>query len=404
VEAVQFGASAPTRERWRVLLEKVTGILGRATLLLLISASAFFTAGCDERVARASNLGCGENPGGHSVLCELLRIDGASVRRRIEKVDAIDEDVSQIVALPGTDLSESEWEAVDAWVKQGHTLVLAGGLTPLHKKLEVYLDGNRCREPSEITEGNHRFYGGKGTRLATIREWPLDTRRQEIWSIASCDQGPTVLGVEHGNGTIVLLSNTALLTNVSMAAADNARFAVNLLSQSGFTIEVFGDWTGSGSQNPLEALSAANLTPWVLQLFVLGLLVALWRGPHFGRPRDLTSEKRHAFVEHIQALGLRYARSKASRHVLANYAGWALGRLSDRLLPGEKRGLSELSQALARKTGRPEAEVLQVLIAARSAADPAHDTATVKEHLETMRQLEALLQSSGGSGERRSIL
>jgi hypothetical protein len=118
----------------------------------------------------------------------------------------------------------------------------------------------------------------------------------------------------------------------------------------------------------------------------------------------LTSERRHAFVEHVQALGLRYAKSKASRHVLANYAGWALARLADRLLPGEKRGLGELSQALARKTGRPESEVLEVLIAARSAADPAHDTASVREHLETMRQLEVLLQTSGGSGERRSIL
>lgn len=403
VEAVQFGSQAPTEQRWRAFFDKVNGIVGRTTIFLFLAASALVNSGCHERWARASDLGCGENPGGYSVLCEMLRVDGANVRRRIEKVDRVDDAVVQIIALPGTDLNESEWEVVDEWVKKGHTLVLAGGLSPMHKRLGVYLDPDRCNEPSEVAPGSTLFYGSD-TRLATLREWPLETNTREVWAIVECDQGPTVLGMQHGEGTVLFLSNTALLTNVSMAAADNARFAVNLLSQSGFSVEVFSDWTGSGSQNPLEALSAANLTPWVLQLLVLGVLIGLWRGPHFGRPRDLTAEKRHAFVEHIQALGLRYARSKASGHVLASYAGWALGRLSLRLLPGEKRGLGELSTALARKTGRPESEVLQVLIAAKSAADAAHDNATVKEHLETMRQLEALLQSSGGSGERRSIL
>jgi hypothetical protein len=189
-----------------------------------------------------------------------------------------------------------------------------------------------------------------------------------------------------------------------MASADNAKFTLHLLSQEASTIEVLGRWTGAGSQNPLDALSAANLTPWVLQLLLLGLLIALWRGPHFGSPRDLTSERRHAFVEHIQALGLRYARSKASRHALANYGTWALGRLYDRLLPGEKRSLNGLSHAIAKKTGRPETEVLGVLVAVSSATDEAHDTATVREHLETMRELESLLRTSGGSGERRTIL
>jgi hypothetical protein len=198
VEAVQFGSVTPTKERWQVFFEEVNRIVGRTTLLLLVSVSVMFSTGCRERLARTSALGCGENPGGHSVLCELLRVDGAEVRRRIEKVDAIDEDVAQIIVLPGTDLSESEWNVLDAWVREGHTLVLAGSLTPLHEKLEVRLDHQRCHEPSELTEGSQILYG-KGTRLATIREWPFDTAREDAWSIATCEQGPTVLGVKHGD-------------------------------------------------------------------------------------------------------------------------------------------------------------------------------------------------------------
>jgi hypothetical protein len=114
-------------------------------------------------------------------------------------------------------------------------------------------------------------------------------------------------------------------------------------------------------------------------------------------PRDPVTSKRHAFVEHIQALGLKYARSKASGHALANYGAWALTRLHERVLPGARASTNELSAALATSTGREEKVVLQILIAAKSAQDEAHDTATPEEHLKTMRELESLLKAAGGT-------
>src|SRR5690606_9028967 len=97
------------------------------------------------------------------------------------------------------------------------------------------------------------------------------------------------------------------------------------------------------------------------------------------------------------ALGLKYARSKASGYVLAHYSAWALTRLHERVLPGSRATMSELSSALAKLTGREENAVLKILIAAKSAQEEAHDTATPEEHLKTMRELESLLKAAGGT-------
>ena len=59
--------------------------------------------------------------------------------------------------------------------------------------------------------------------------------------------------------------------------------------------------------------------------------------------------------------------------------------------------MNELAAALSKLTGREERAVLEILIAAKSAQDEAHDTATPEEHLKTMRELASLLQATGGT-------
>jgi hypothetical protein len=162
-------------------------------------------------------------------------------------------------------------------------------------------------------------------------------------------------------------------------------------------VEVVGSWTGAGSSNPLEALQNARLTPWLLQMLLVAILLAWWKGARFGLARDPAHETRHAFVEHIEALGFLYAKSKASRFALANYGAWALARLHERLIPGTRTSMNQLAQALASLTGREETRILEILIAAKSAQDEAHDTLTTKEHLDTMKELAALLKATGGT-------
>jgi hypothetical protein len=136
-------------------------------------------------------------------------------------------------------------------------------------------------------------------------------------------------------------------------------------------IEICDAWTGAGAQTPIESLQQARLTPVVVQLFVLLGLLLLWKGRAFARLRDPPSEARRAFADHARALGLAYGRSRASRHVAGLYAVWALERLRERVHRSGRQGLIPLAEAIAQRTGRPEGEVMGVLVEATSAREEA---------------------------------
>lgn len=397
VESIQFGSEKPSQQAFQHVWQKVLALAGRSAQALVLLLVALSGIACNEfdRDPPASALGCGETPGGYSVLCELVAAHSSSVKRRIRGLDEIDESVDEIIVLEEALLSGDEWQVLDDWVKAGHTLVLATVSNPLSESLDVRLAKTRCKGPTVVHRTVQSTYGA-ATELAAPPQAPA-LEADTSWVLSACDAGPTLVGKAYGQGNVLVLPDSRFLTNLSLAAADNAYFAANLIARDSGNVEVVGEWTGSGSANPLDAMNGANLTPWLLQLLVVAALLALWKGPHFGLPRDPVTSHRHAFVEHIQALGLKYARSKASGYMLSHYGAWALTRLHERVLPGSRATLIELSSALAKSTGREENDVLKILIAAKSAQDEAHDTASPAEHLKTMRELESLLKAAGGT-------
>lgn len=397
VEGIQFGSQHPTEQAFHSVWQKVLALAGRSLQVLVLLFAGLATTACGEfdRHPPASALGCGETPGGYSVLCELVAAQATSVKRRIRRIDEIDSAVNKIIVLDEAALSADEWQVLDDWVRAGHTLVLATVPNPVSESLEVTPANKACGTPPVADPTVQSTYGMTPELAAPPHARALEAGTS--WVLSACDAGPTLVSKMHGEGNVFVLPNSEFLTNMSLAAADNAYFTANVIARDSGNTEVVGAWTGSGSSSPLDAINGAKLTPWLLQLLVVAGLLALWKGPHFGLPRDPVSTKRHAFVEHIQALGLKYARSKASGYVLAHYGAWALTRLHERVLPGSRATMSELSSALAKLTGREENAVLKILIAAKSAQDEAHDTATPEEHLKTMRELESLLKAAGGT-------
>lgn len=398
VESIQFGSELPSQQAFQAMWQKVLAIAGRGALFMVLLCAAFSSTACVEfdRDPPASALGCGETPGGYSVMCEVVAAHATSLKRRIRRLDEIDESVNKLIVLQEALLSSDEWQVLDDWVKiSGHTLVLASVSNPVSDALDIRLAEKRCTSPTLVDRTVQSSYG-VATELAAPKN-ALALEADASWILSACDAGPTLVGQTYGDGNMLVLPNSQFLTNLSLAAADNAYFAANVIARDSGNVEVVGEWTGSGSESPLDAMNSAKLTPWLLQLLLVAVLLALWKGPHFGLPRDPVTSQRHAFVEHIQALGLKYARSRASGHALSHYGAWALTRLHERVLPGSRATMSELSSALAKLTGREENDVLKILIAAKSAQDEAHDAATPEEHLKTMRELESLLKAAGGT-------
>jgi hypothetical protein len=106
---------------------------------------------------------------------------------------------------------------------------------------------------------------------------------------------------------------------------------------------------------------------------------------------------RRAFAEHAIALGDAYSRVRASRIALMNFGSYALERLRVRLQATKHGRLTDLAGAVAARHGVSESEVMGLVVAVRSAEDPAHDSATEVEHLAALRRLAALVKKTGGT-------
>ncbi|MCH9683002.1 MAG: hypothetical protein K0V04_16320, partial [Deltaproteobacteria bacterium] len=177
---------------------------------------------------------------------------------------------------------------------------------------------------------------------------------------------------------------------------------VELLTSLGTEFEVIegglrsvtgGD--GAGSDDPFDAMANAHLTPLIGQLLLFVLLLYLWRGMHFSRPRDPPQQSRRNFTEHASALAQQYMRSGGQRHALRLYAGWALERVYERF-GGRQRGLSHIARRIAARTGRDETETLRILVEAQDARDDIHDDRGSAEDLRVIRELGQLIDTTRG--------
>ncbi len=372
VDRAHFGGLSPTREAFERVLSTVLPLVGRAMLLVLAVGLAFGTSGCD-RLQRGRDDGhtataWGTSPSGYSVLVDLIEHDGALVKRRLDEVDEIAPMTSAVIVID-TDLKPEEWRVLGRWVEHGGVLIVAGDSESERDEIPGTLESGPCLGSLRVDEtsplvtrhglGDAKVFGAAGRGFS--REPGIGE------SVIRCGDQPFLHMRAYRQGELVTLADASFLSNASLLAGDNARVVMSFLGREP-VVEVIDRFTGSGARTPLQTIANAHLTPFVLQMLVLMLLLGAWRGAHFGTPRDRRDRSRRSFSEHVRALGSAYASANASRTALANYAGWALDRLRERALPGGGK-LSDLAQAIARRTGRAEGDVMRWLVEARTARD-----------------------------------
>jgi hypothetical protein len=159
-------------------------------------------------------------------------------------------------------------------------------------------------------------------------------------------------------------------------------------------IELVGPWTGDGSQSPMQSLKSAGLMPVMLQLFGLALLLALRQGTSFGARRDVQTRTRRAFADHVRAVASTYARANAGRLASGHYGLLLIDQLRERTCPGQRPTLLQLAAAIARRVRRPENQIVQLLVEAKTAFEEQGDGQGVNHKL--VRELEQLSSQAGG--------
>jgi hypothetical protein len=417
VEQVQFGTSPAVPERYADIRAAVLAIVGRTALVFALALGFGAHTACDppeeasprEPPAGAALAGLGTGPSDKRALGELLLAFDIQAEHRWRDIEQLAQTDGAIMLLDGVELSDTDWRRLLAWVEHdGGVLIIATGAdfpreigidyTPapelaisLVAESSMYVfEGLDCVAPPGRALAKRNDVAPMASSILARRIVSLST-----WfgSEQEEQRRPYVMRRPLGEGNIFVFAESDMLTNAGLLVGDNGACLVNLLRSADIEAVEFVDmYTGAGADNPFESVREAKLGALFLQILLFLALLYAMVGLPFARLRDPPEQRRRAFVEHIRTLGQRYAQARAARHVAVHYCSWALDRLRARLQPGSARGLHPLAVAIAARTGRSEAEVMQILVEAHELreSNPSPDRGGASE-LELMRRLSELL-------------
>jgi hypothetical protein len=310
------------------------------------------------------------------------------------------------VLLDGVSLAQTDWDRLLAWVEHdaGVLITATGAGFPREVGIDYthgpqfttelvpefgasFFRGLTCVAPAGNTVA-----AGNGVSLTSTVLWRPATPSDWHSGFSAPDE-PYVLQRKLGEGQIFVFAESDMWTNAGLIVADNGACLVNLLRSADVDeVEFVDSYTGAGADDPFESVREAKLGALFLQLLLFLALLYAMVGLPFARLRDPPAQRRRAFVEHVRTLGQRYAQARAARYVAVHYCGWALDRLRARLQPGSARGLHPLAVTIAARTGRPEGEIMQILVEAHELRESdAFSSRGGASELELMRRLSDLL-------------
>jgi hypothetical protein len=393
VEVAQFGGKAPTRGTFDQVLDQVMALLRRLSVLTLVVLVAASLAGCRGGGRGARNETEEETPSGLATFKRLLAGQGGKVHTRMAPLSKLGDDVGMVVVLSTTLEQEDEQHLLN-WVREGGSAVVVDSAA-LMDAAEVEGVYHSCgtsaeRGPNlELAPLNLSVIGGESLKL---RPKPDSLVAQRVDVI--CGGSPYIVTSYLGAGQVTFIPEDELLSNASLSVNDNARLVTELFSAPDESIELVGSWTGDGSQSPMQSMKSAGLMPVVWQLFAVALLLALRQGTSFGSRRDDQKLERRAFADHVRAVASNYARAGAGRLVSGHYGLLLVDQLRERLCPGQTPTLLQLASVIARRVSRPESEIVQLLVEAKTAFDDPTEGPGVNHKL--IRELEQLSLQAGG--------
>lgn len=303
----------------------------------------------------------------------------------------------QVEAGAQGDILPHELEALDKWVEAGNVVVvLTREMNPLFHAVGLIVDEPKglsghpavpaqpsllARQVSKL-ETHTQFgfkYGRQKSTLAKMAEvedaappvrvipaaeWlELFVKKEGARSVAQ------VVSATRGRGLYVAVNDMYPAGNLGVAAADNARFMLNLaaLRPAGGTI-----WFDEFHKRDVERgfmayLRERALIP-VLAYVLLLLLLLFWRtGSRFGPVEPLVADPRRDSAEYIRAAAQLYKNAAMNREALGSIFHDFRSRMAGALRIDGLTDLEEVGRRYERKTGRPALEARTVLIQTEAA-------------------------------------
>jgi Domain of unknown function (DUF4350) len=349
-------------ERWRAL--------GPGWRALAVVAALVF--GVNVLLAGVQRVSGGPAPGGEpsssyataqdgaAAYADLLARRGHPVQRVRTTLDRARLDpATTVVMLDPVQLEDAESAAVEAFVRSGGRLVVAGQATsPLLRRLVG-------EGPAWSPQGAERAVplapapevGDVGTvRAASSGSWSsvgsalpvLADGEQVLAAVAAVDQG-----------RVVLVADAGVFQNRVLGEDDNAAFAVAAVGAPGRPVSFAEAVHGYGDREGLAALPMR--WRWVLGGAVVAVLVLMWsRGKRFGPAEETTRALPPPRRAYVDAVAASVAKTRQLDVAVEPLRRAARDRLFRRAGLSPDASPSEVMEAVAR-LGGPPADVARLL-------------------------------------------
>lgn len=236
--------------------------------------------------------------------------------------------------------------------------VLAPGVVPVGQvDARVADPGPDCTSPDAVAAGR-ALAGGvlyrAGAAISTTCYPDTDPTAGTAYSL--------VLGEQSGH-RVTVIGQSAVLTNEELARQGNAALALRLLGAHRSLVWYLPDPLDAGNAGPSLAELRPRWWTWVFWQLALAAVVAmLWRGRRLGRlvPEPLPVVVRAAETEEGRAR--LYQASRARDRAAATLRTATLRRLARRLDAPAEATPNGVARMVALATGRPEPDVLGLLL------------------------------------------
>ena len=421
VERAQFGTEAPKQSQYRVVYDTVLRLVRRATLpvVAVLAATSLSCSSVEESAKESAEreesrelAGLESGPLGHRAFAQLLRRSDKTVEHRMRTVAQLSASDDAVLLLGGVELKDEEWDSLLKWARGGGNLVIAtGGPLPEELGIRSVRDFDLDPQPGGYDEYGNELEDRPATALQLGESWSfqypefmeihvpvrhkLETDDTFAQPLLTRSYRTYAVRVRMDEGWVTVFADPLLFSNAAMAVGDDPLFLMEFFEDNE-SVEIVDQWASKGADNPVEALKNSHMVPLVLQLLALLMVFYLSRGVAFGRLRDPPRTSRRSFSEHVEALANQYAKARASRFALSMYSGYVLERLREKAGPTAGAGLYDLAEALAVRTGKPETELMQLLVEAAEARDGKASPGDLRGDVRLMRQLAQLLTSASG--------
>ncbi len=245
------------------------------------------------------------------------------------------------IIQPIYDISNNEFDQLDAWVKKGGMLILAGDQPYISSALSRYdfslsfLNSTPDSLPAETPLLTSPDFTSPASVKADLY---LDSTKSNFVTLLASDGHPLIVSFDEGLGRVILSSTVYPFSNLGLKDNANATLVLNLIALAKSRDAAwFDDWHHGlqtdtaiiGPDQWLRSTPIGHSLIFVVGIIFIALLLA---GRGFGRPVPLPNElKRRGPLEHVTAIAnlnrkaghrsaaLQQYRARLKRHLGRRY-------------------------------------------------------------------------------------